>query len=114
MNEFSGRVRREQNTIDAMIRLYCRLEHKSAAGLCGDCSDLRDYARARLERCPYAPEKPTCANCPVHCYRPDMRERIRAVMRFSGPRMLVHHPWLAVRHLLDGRKKAVKKISRLN
>ena len=33
-----------------------------------------------------------------------MRERVRAVMRYSGPRMLTRHPVLAVAHLADGRK----------
>jgi hypothetical protein len=32
-----------------------------------------------------------------------MREKIRAVMRFSGPRMLLYHPITAIRHFLDNR-----------
>ena len=47
--------------------------------------------------------KTFCSNCKVHCYRPDMRERIRAVMRFSGPRMLLYHPITGIRHFLDNR-----------
>jgi hypothetical protein len=31
-----------------------------------------------------------------------MRETIRIVMRYAGPRMLVYHPILAIQHLLDG------------
>jgi hypothetical protein len=31
-----------------------------------------------------------------------MRERVREVMRYAGPRMLLHHPWLAICHLVDG------------
>jgi len=31
-----------------------------------------------------------------------MRERIRAVMRYAGPRMLWRHPLLALLHLADG------------
>jgi hypothetical protein len=34
-----------------------------------------------------------------------MREKVRAVMRYSGPRMAGKHPVLAVRHLLDGLRK---------
>ncbi|MDR2525428.1 MAG: nitrous oxide-stimulated promoter family protein, partial [Oscillospiraceae bacterium] len=34
------------------------------------------------------------------CYRADMREKIRAVMRYAGPRMLLHHPVMAIRHFI--------------
>ena len=74
-------------------------------------STLREYVHARLDHCPFQEEKSTCAHCTVHCYKPDMRERIRAVMRYSGPRMLLHHPGLAVQHLIDGvryRPRALK------
>ena len=73
-----------------------------AAALCGGCTDLHDYAHRRLERCVFGDAKPTCANCTVHCYKADMRERIRVVMRWAGPRMLWRHPVLAVRHMIDG------------
>jgi hypothetical protein len=34
-----------------------------------------------------------------------MQERVRGVMRFAGPKMLRHHPILALLHLLwDSRK----------
>ena len=89
-----------------MIGLYCREEHGTDGGLCGECEALRDYARQRLLKCPFQQGKTTCAKCPVHCYKPDMRERIRAVMRYAGPRMLVRHPILALLHLLDGLRKS--------
>jgi predicted amidophosphoribosyltransferase len=85
-----------------MIRLYCRGQHGHREGLCPACGELLAYAEARLDACPYGEAKTTCARCPVHCYKPEMRERIRAVMRYAGPRMLWHHPLLAVLHLLDG------------
>ena len=102
----SRRLRREAETIEAMIALYCRDTHQNDGQLCAECAELLTYALRRLERCPFTEAKPTCASCPVHCYRPDMRERVRTVMRFAGPRMLLHHPWLAIRHLLDGRRRA--------
>lgn len=49
--------------------------------------------------------KAFCSNCRVHCYCPDMREKIRMVMRFSGPRMLFYHPVLAIRHLVESTKE---------
>jgi hypothetical protein len=99
----SPRIVREERTIYLMIGLYCRANHHSDRVLCEECRQLFDYAHARLMHCPFAPEKPTCAKCPVHCYKKDKRERIRQVMRYSGPRMILHHPILIIRHILDER-----------
>jgi len=97
------RLSRELRTIGAMIRLYCR-DHHGAAMLCPECAALYDYAACRLDRCPYGEEKPTCVNCPIHCYEKARREQVRTVMRYAGPRMLLRHPVLAVMHMIDGRK----------
>jgi hypothetical protein len=97
---------REQLTLDAMMRMYCRHHHGGRA-LCADCSALSEYSRRRLERCVFGDAKPTCANCLVHCYTEQMRERIREVMRWAGPRMLLRHPVLGILHLIDGRRPAV-------
>jgi hypothetical protein len=104
MAETSPRLRRERITIDKMIALYCHGQHGTAHNLCADCTGLQAYAHQRLEKCVFGTEKPTCANCPVHCYKPEMRQKIRVMMRYSGPRMLLYHPVLAVMHLLDGRR----------
>jgi hypothetical protein len=93
---------RERTTVALMIRLACRDRHGTSEGLCPECAELQAYADARLDRCPFQDGKPTCANCLVHCYKPEMRERIRDVMRYAGPRMLKRHPVLAVCHILDG------------
>jgi len=102
------RIVRERKTIQVMIRLYCRQQHaqpRQENSLCFECQELLEYANARLERCPFQEGKTTCAKCPVHCYKPAMRERVRQVMRYAGPRMLLHHPMMAIRHLLDGRRE---------
>lgn len=105
------RMAREAATVTAMIRLYCRDHHTSqqttpAAPLCSECQTLHAYASQRLERCPFQEGKTTCAKCPIHCYKPEMRERIRVIMRYAGPRMLLRHPWLSIMHLLvDGARK---------
>ncbi|HUX41828.1 MAG TPA: nitrous oxide-stimulated promoter family protein [Rectinemataceae bacterium] len=95
------RLEREAKTIGAMIGLYCADLHESPEGLCPECSALRDYALLRVEKCKFGAAKPACAKCTVHCYKRDMRERVRAVMRYSGPRMLLRHPVLALGHLVD-------------
>jgi len=33
--------------------------------------------------------KPACKACPAHCYKPEMRARIRGVMRHSGMRAVL-------------------------
>ena len=92
-------------TLQAMVRLYCRGHgHTRDDKVCPDCAALLRYATRRLQRCIFGEAKPNCADCTVHCYRSDMRERIREVMRWAGPRMLLRHPVLAVAHMLDGRR----------
>jgi len=97
------RIRRERATVRAMVEMYCA-HHHGAGSLCEECAEIADYADRRLDCCPYGPEKPTCVDCPIHCYRPDPRERMREMMRFAGPRMFKKHPYLAVMHLIDGRR----------
>jgi hypothetical protein len=101
-----GRLGRERRTVAAMIELRCRDLHAVEAGACDECRSLGEYADTRLEKCPYGDEKPTCVNCPIHCYARAEREQMKEVMRYSGPRMLLRHPILAIRHMLDGRKQA--------
>jgi len=91
------RITRESKTIAVMIDLYCHSQHGSD-GLCSECSELLVYAKERLEKCPFQEGKTTCAKCPVHCFKPAMRDKIRTVMRYSGPRMLHRHPILAIHH----------------
>jgi hypothetical protein len=88
----------------AMMRIYCRDHHDASGLLCPDCEALLHYATLRLEHCVFQEHKPTCAHCPVHCYRAANRELVKQVMRYAGPRMLWRHPILALRHLLDGRR----------
>lgn len=103
--EPTGRVRRELQTLAAMISMYCRKRHGSSAP-CSMCAELAKYAARRLENCPFGQDKTTCVHCTVHCYRSDMRERIREIMRFAGPRMLLRHPILAIAHMFDSRMDA--------
>jgi len=98
-------MKREQKTVEYMIDIYCRDHHGTEGILCDECSELAEYARIRLNRCPFQENKTTCGNCPIHCYKPQMRKKIRDVMRYSGPRMSWQHPLLAIGHMLDGLRK---------
>jgi hypothetical protein len=100
------RILREKQTIEAMLHIYCRDHHGASGSFCVDCSRLLDYARRRLDACPFGQDKPACNHCTVHCYSEIMRQRVKAVMRYAGPRMLLRHPLLSIYHLLDKRRKA--------
>ena len=96
---------REKKMVSQMIALYCRKKHHTKNGLCPECEELSSYARQRSERCPFMESKTFCANFKVHCYKPEMREKIRKVMRFSGPWMLFYHPAAAIRHVMESKKE---------
>ena len=106
-----SKIDEEKHVVELMIRLYCRNRHtlKSTSdsigrtaqrnGLCQECTELLEYAHERLGRCPFGDGKTSCRQCSIHCYAPEKREGIRMVMRYSGPRMLWHHPIAALRHM---------------
>lgn len=99
---------REKQLVSQMIALYCKKRHHSKEQLCPVCAELDAYAKQRSDKCPFMETKTFCSNCTVHCYRPEMRQKIREVMRFSGPRMMFHHPWTAMRHVIETKKEKHK------
>ena len=98
------KLKHEKQVVRDMISLYCRKVHGSRE-LCDECRELADYADERTELCPFMEEKSFCSQCKIHCYKPQMRERIREVMRFAGPRIIFHHPIAALRHLYYSKLK---------
>jgi len=103
----SRRILREKKTIAVMVSMYCRAHHAESGGTragfpCQGCRGLLAYAEGRIDRCVFRDSKPVCNACRVHCYAREMREEVRAVMRFAGPRMMGSHPLLALAHLSDG------------
>ena len=103
--DVESKRQREKETVSFMIRLYCKKKHGTKKGLCPECAALDEYARMRSDKCPFMESKTFCSNCKVHCYKPEMREKIREVMRFSGPRMLFYHPVMAIRHVVESVKE---------
>ncbi len=95
-----SRLGREARTLRAMVNIYCRHHHKTKE-LCESCQGLLNYAHDRLWQCRFGEQKPQCARCPIHCYKKNMRESVKAVMRYAGPRMLTRHPILAIMHMVD-------------
>lgn len=108
--------------------IYCKGRHPDAARMplrsegadlgvygdkppvvCNECAELLRYAEERRAFCPKDP-KPFCGHCDTHCYKPDMREYMRDVMRYAGPRSMLHgHAIDGVKHLLEGRKHKEKQ-----
>ena len=99
------RIARERKTIGLMIQIFCNDKHNTKDNLCEECNELKSYSNIRLDKCPYGVNKTTCNKCPIHCYKPEMRERVREVMRYSGPKMSYKHPILAFHHITDGLRK---------
>jgi hypothetical protein len=83
MNPLSDRLGRERHTMATMVEIYCNSRHGHAEP-------------------PYGTDKPTCANCPIHCYKAGPRARAKMIMRYAGPRMLFRHPYLTITHKIDG------------
>jgi hypothetical protein len=103
--DLQSKREREKQMVSQMIALYCKKQHRTKGELCPQCAALHTYARQRSDKCPFMETKTFCSNCKVHCYRSDMRSQIRAVMRFSGPRMLLRHPVATIRHGLESHKE---------
>lgn len=95
----ANRIEEEKRVVELMIRLYCS-KKEGNKNLCPACSELLDYALQRLSHCKFGSRKSTCRRCTVHCYRPERREQMRAVMCWVGPRMILYHPFDAIRHLV--------------
>ena len=89
----------EKAIVEKMIRLYCRLNHNGVE-MCAECAEFNKYALAKLIKCPFGEKKTTCKKCSVHCYTTDKKQKIKDVMRFSGPRMMLYHPTDFIKHLL--------------
>lgn len=105
MKNVEDKREREKLLVSQMITVYCRGKHHQRNGLCPECQALDTYARMRSDKCPFMETKTFCSNCKVHCYKPEMREKIRMVMRYSGPRMMFYHPLTAIRHVIESKKE---------
>ena len=105
LQSVEAKRQREKRMVQEMVALYCRKKHGGQKRLCPECAALAEYAGQRSDRCPFMETKTFCSNCKVHCYKPVMREKIREVMRFSGPRMLFSHPVMAISHVIESKKE---------
>jgi hypothetical protein len=100
---------KEMQIVSEMITLYCRQQHRTMVGLCAECAGLLAYSKERIAQCPLMETKTFCSSCSVHCYEAKRREKIRSVMKFSGPRMIFFRPLTALKHLYEMRKEKQRK-----
>jgi len=103
----NNRLMREKYTIEKMIKIFCS-SHNTDHSLCPDCKLLLEQVHKRIENCKYGMCKPNCSRCDIYCYSADMRKRVKAVMKYSGPKMLLQHPILTALHLRDIYNKSVR------
>ncbi len=103
------RREREARTLRTMIAMRCARLHRPGAELCPECESLLAYSLKRLAACPDGEAKPVCGRCQRHCYRPAERASIREVMAWSGPRILLRHPLMALGHLRDSLRRDPRK-----
>ena len=55
----------------------------------------------RLDFSKFGNEKSFCSKCPIHCYKKDMKAKIKDVMKFSGPRLIIYSPMQFIKHIFE-------------
>lgn len=102
-------LRKDADTLYAMGSIYCAGHHadapKNDRGVCAECEEVIAYSIYRTSVCPYE-HKGNCKDCSVHCYRPEMRAGIRAIMAYGAPRMIYRHPAMTLRYVSKKAKNA--------
>ena len=94
-------LEKDRKTLEAIGRIYCQAHHegpRDAAGLCPSCRGTVDDTLARTTSCPYG-HQANCQDCDIHCQRGEARDRIREIMRYAAPRMLLRHPLMTLDYL---------------
>jgi hypothetical protein len=104
----SSKEKVDIRTLLRFVAVYCRNHHRDAdaqpftfkgmsadtlgvkkALLCPECTRLMKYALTMRLKCPHDP-KPMCKKCDSPCYHGEYRQKIREIMKFSGPYLIKH------------------------
>lgn len=100
-------VDKDRKTLEAIGFIYCDAHHdgpKDDASLCPSCREAVETTLERTQRCPNNHDG-NCQDCDIKCQRGAAQERIKEIMRYSAPRMLLRHPFMTFAYL---RKKLRK------
>ena len=84
----AGRHGGTEKTPARLPRLPVSIGAAEPPALCAECGKLLAHALVKRVQCRYDP-KPACKKCPTHCYGPKYRAQIRAVMKYSGRRLVL-------------------------
>ena len=90
---------KDKRVILLMISIYCKAQHHTN-DLCENCKTILEYSYKKIDNCPLGNKKVTCKKCKIHCYSKEQKEEVRKIMKYSGPRMIIYHPIIAIKHLL--------------
>lgn len=89
----------EKEIFDKMTLIYCKDHHCSS--ICTRCNEIILYAHRRIDLCKFGKNKSFCSKCLIHCFKTDIREDVKKIMRYSGPRIIFHHPLMAFKHMFS-------------
>ena len=102
MRDKESKREREKKMVSEMIALYCKKKHHTKITrkkdgshkeeLCPECLALSEYACARSDKCPFMETKTFCSNCKVHCYKPEMREKLRGDAQLAEMKFMLNIP----------------------
>lgn len=107
--KISRKIDYEKSMLLYMIKLYCKYNHKEyhknynktfgSKNICKECEEVYNYACERTSKCRFISTKTFCSACSSHCYKKDMREKIKKIMIFSGQRMIIFSPIVTLKHV---------------
>lgn len=95
------KIEKEKKIIKLMIEIYSKGHDKKILEQNNEMLELLNYAWQRLDKCPFKDEKKFCSKCSIHCYQPEMRKKVKEVMKYSGPRLVFKHPILLIKHVFQ-------------
>ena len=78
----------KNNISNKIFNIYdMNIEYCTACGFC-----------EKTGFCKFKDEKTSCRRCPIHCYKKDMKQKVKEVMKFSGPRLILYRPVEFIKH----------------
>lgn len=98
MDKLQKKREEEIKAVTEMIGIFCQDVHKTdGVELCPECEELLEYIKKRVNSCPRMAEKTLCSECRTHCYAPNRQQRIKQIMHYSGSKLALRSPVMAVR-----------------
>ena len=95
------KIDKDRRVLEAMGSIYCQGNHSDAqkdeGGMCPEVPHDHRADAFRAASCPYGHEG-NCQDC-KHTVSAAMLTRIRAIMRYAAPRMMVRHPIMVLEYL---------------